>query len=175
MAFISSNNLGDRCSTVSNNHNTTASVRATRMASLGTNVSTIAKRLPRQWMLRCRKRKRSLIQRIPLANSTSPARIRTVNLHTNLLQLLQAQPSISGTLVPLAQLARTENVRGGIHLLRRSMTSKPNKTASFTLIAPILAALSSTPACRRAVMEQIVQHRTASSHTARLCASSTHV
>ena len=127
MAFISSNKLGDHSLIKSNGRNKMVVASHSRAASSETNTRITMKHLPRQWMLRCHKKRRRWIQKLRLAISISTVQRPTAHLHTNLQRLLQIRGSIdSQTSVRSGQRAKTENALAGIHLL----LSKPSKNAS---------------------------------------------
>ena len=168
-AFINSHNLEDHSLTESDGRHSMLRIRPNRMANLENRIRTMARHFPRQWMLRCHKKRRSSIQKLLTATSTSPVRSQTAPLHTNLLQLHRVQPSIMQTHARLEQPAKTESALAGTHLL----LNKHSKNASSTQIALMLDASSNIQRCRHAVTEVTARRQTASSLTARLNASST--
>ena len=171
MAFISSKKLGDHSLIEFNGRNKMVVASHSRAASSETNTRITMKHLPRQWMLRCHKKRKRWIQKLPLATSTSTVRRPTAHLHTNLLRLLQIHRSIIQTSVRSEQRAKTENALAGIHLL----LNKPSRNASSGQTAPTSIAFSNIQPCRHAGTGVIARHQTVNSHIARSNASLTHV
>lgn len=129
--------------------------------------------IPPQWTWKCFKKKSTPSLQTLLANSTSPAQTKIVNLHINLQQLPLAQPSMPAISVPLGPLARIENAQVVTHPQHRRLHTKPSWTANSSQIAQTRDALSDIPRCHCAVMVPTAQLPTASSLTSRPCASST--